>query len=111
MQCVNKQGEDQPAYAHSLISAFVNHFLGSCCIQNSQTLAVKSVAVQASLNPTWGLTPNSGFLMAWLILLLLCKPVHNKNYKLTMRMVKALGPKLPTKHTVTTDQTCVLKHC
>ena len=69
MQSENNKGVYQPACTHSLINAFVTHFLGSCCIQNSQILAIKSVAVQASLNPTCGLTPKTGFLMAWLILL------------------------------------------
>ena len=47
--------------------------------------------------------------MAWFILLLLCKPVHDKNYKMTYAHEEALGPKLPIKHKVKSDQTYVLQ--
>ena len=67
----NNKGADQPAYLHSLISAFVVRFLDSkiplVSISEIASLNLASVAVQAGLSLPWSQTPKTGFLVTRLI--------------------------------------------
>ena len=70
MPYANNKGADQPAHPRSLISTFVVRYLNSIyklALSKVSRFYLVSVTVQACLSLPWSQTPNTVFLVTWLI--------------------------------------------